>query len=69
MALDDIPPMTVRCATTTHVITDADCPHCRIRELEAENERLMSLCQRWSEACTGCNGSQQQCVTLETKGE
>ena len=36
MALDDIPPMTVRCATTTHRITDANCPHCRIAQLERE---------------------------------
>ena len=34
----------------------------RIRELEAENERLLSLCQRWSESCTGRHGSQTQCV-------
>jgi hypothetical protein len=34
----------------------------RIRELEAENERLLSLVCQWSESCTGRNGSQAQCV-------
>jgi hypothetical protein len=39
----------------------------RIRELETENERLLSLCQTWSESCTGRHGSQTQCVTsMET---
>lgn len=33
---------------------------------EADNERLLSLCQRWSEGCTGRHGSQQQCITPET---
>jgi hypothetical protein len=27
--------MTVRCASTVHVIKDADCPQCRIAQLEA----------------------------------
>jgi hypothetical protein len=27
--------MTIRCATAVHVIKDADCPQCRIAELEA----------------------------------
>lgn len=34
----------------------------RIRELEAENERLLSLVRQWSESCTGRHGSQSQCV-------
>lgn len=40
------------------------CLSARIRELEAENEQLMSLCQRWSEHCTGRHGSQTQCVEI-----
>jgi hypothetical protein len=34
----------------------------RMDALETENERLMSLCQQWSESCTGRHGSQSQCV-------
>jgi len=34
----------------------------RIAELEAENERLLSLVCQWSENCTGRHGSQSQCV-------
>lgn len=34
----------------------------RIRELEAENELLLSLVCQWSESCTGRHGSQVQCV-------
>lgn len=34
----------------------------RIRELEVENERLLSLVCQWSESCTGRHGSQMQCV-------
>jgi hypothetical protein len=41
----------------------------RIAALEAENERLLSLSQRWSEGCTGRHGSQEQCVTPETSVE
>lgn len=37
----------------------------RIVDLEAENEKLLSLCQTWSESCTGRHGSQMQCVTAQ----
>jgi len=40
-----------------------------VAALEAENERLLSQVCQWSESCTGRHGSQEQCVTLETKGE
>ena len=41
---------------------DYDAAQARIRELEAENERLLSLTIRWSKSCTGRHGSQSQCV-------
>jgi len=34
----------------------------KYRELEADNERLLSLVCQWSESCTGRHGSQMQCV-------
>jgi hypothetical protein len=41
----------------------------RIAQLEAENERLMSQVCQWSEACTGRNGSQMQCVTADGEAD
>lgn len=35
MSIDDILPMTIRCATKTHIITNALCSYCRAAELEA----------------------------------
>jgi hypothetical protein len=58
--------MTCKCCDHNRPLYEAALA--RISALEAENERLLSLCQTWSESCTGQHGSQMQCVT-QASGE
>jgi len=59
--------MTCKCCDHNRPLYEAALA--RIRTLEAENERLLSLCQTWSERCTGRHGSQMQCTASGEVGK